>query len=324
MKSSINKLKTKLKEAENMLFKALPKGAITALTVIGLITPMALAVLAYKKSQKNAHPSSFTVMITNREGNSGGSGSVIDTSPSESKILTNAHVCIGALKKGGKIRKVDGEEHRVTGYYLSDEHDLCLLTVAADLKNSVKIASQAPDLYEEATITGHPSLMPNIINKGHVSGRMIIDIMTGVRKCTDQDAKDPRKNFLCMMFGIVPIIKSYESMSVSATIMPGSSGSAVLNSNNELAGVVFAGISRGLSYAFTVPYESVRNFLSKEMKQKQNKLRPWEEESDKSEEDQASISSLTDSINMACEDASKREKMQDICSKLRDGAKIME
>jgi hypothetical protein len=52
---------------------------------------------------------------------------------------------------------------------------------------------------------------------------------------------------------------------VTATISPGSSGSAVYNSDMELSGVVFAG-SGDLGYAWTVPYEYVRGFLLKESK----------------------------------------------------------
>lgn len=327
MKSSKKSIRDKIKSiyvgAEKILFQKLPKTVGTALAAAGIIAPILLIALAYSQGLKHSHPSSFTVMITNQAGNSGGSGSIVDTSPSESKILTNAHVCLGALKKGGKIRKVDGEEHNVTGYYLSDEHDLCLITVAADLKNKVGVASEAPSLYDEATVTGHPSLMPNVINKGLFGGRMIIQIVTGVRKCTEQDAQDPQKAPLCAFFGIVPIVKTYEAVSVSATIMPGSSGSAILNSDGELSSVVFAGNGRGLSYALAVPYEAVRNFLSREMKIKEHgqKQRPWENEgqANQEEESKKSASEMMDMIKKACEDPNNKQKMSDICSRISDG-----
>jgi V8-like Glu-specific endopeptidase len=41
--------------------------------------------------------------------------------------------------------------------------------------------------------------------------------------------------------GGIPDIMQYDSTLVTATIMPGSSGSGVYNENKELAGVVFAG-----------------------------------------------------------------------------------
>lgn len=45
--------------------------------------------------------------------------------------------------------------------------------------------------------------------------------------------------------------------------MPGSSGSMVLNENNELSGLVFAGLGRDISYALIVPTEYIIDFLSK-------------------------------------------------------------
>lgn len=327
--STKNKLKALYKKAEKQLLRSLPKATWPALVATGAVASVAVLVLIVAQAVRSSHPSSYTVMITNRAGTGGGSGSVIETDSGESKILTNAHVCEGALKKGGVVTKVNGEKHLVTGYYLSDEHDLCLVTVAADLHDKVDIASSAPSIYDEATITGHPSLMPNVINKGHFGGRMIISIMTGMRKCTESELKDPRSGFLCMLIGGMPVIKTFESAVVSATIMPGSSGSAVLNSNNELSGVVFAGNSRGLSYALIVPYEAVRNFLSKEMKIKQlgKKLTPWDEQSsDSSEEQQSfrSISDLNELIKKACENPENKEKPEDLCEKVRNSVYLKE
>ena len=322
MKKAIDSTKNKLKTVYEKSGKRLPAIAATALVgILGLIVSQAV--------KYSRHPSSFTVMITNRAGTGGGSGSVVETSPSESKILTNAHVCEGALKRGGVVTKVDGEKHLVTGYYLSDEHDLCLVTVAADLHSKVEIADQAPSLYEEATITGHPSLMPNVINKGLFGGRMIIEIMTGMRKCTKEEMEDPAKGFFCMLLGGLPVIKSFEAATVSATIMPGSSGSAVLNSKNELSGVVFAGNSRGLSYALIVPYEAVRNFLSKEMKLKQfsKKIKPWEDQSPGENEEQESFrsaSDVSDLIKKACEDPANKDKALDICTIMRSTSDLKE
>jgi len=51
---------------------------------------------------------------------------------------------------------------------------------------------------------------------------------------------------------------------VTATIMPGSSGSGVFNEDMELSGLAFAG-SGDLGYAWTVPYEDMMYFLNKEL-----------------------------------------------------------
>lgn len=272
-----------------------------------------------------SEPKDFTVMVTNLTGNSGGSGSVIKTSRSESVVLTNKHVCEGTLKKGGMIRTVSGKTHFVTGYALSTEHDLCVLTVGADLKHSVSIAPRPPEMYEKTVITGHPNLLPNMITTGVFSDRVIITLMTGARKCTQKDMQDPVKGPLCMFFGIVPVIQSFEAQVSTATIMPGSSGSAVLNEDGELVGVAFAGSGRSLSYAFIVPYESVLRFIESDAKQIDQmawKLRPWndEESEDGTEEEHILGQDAKNILQQKCIDnlldPSLDDKIKNICRNL--------
>jgi hypothetical protein len=261
--------------------------AVDKAPAILLIASLAFGGIAGKKHMDALHlidelnkrpaPQSFAVMITNQEGNSGGSGSVIQTDESESLILTNSHVCEHVLKKGGKVSGPDGSEHNVTGYYLSDEHDLCALTVAYEYGDKARLASHRPREFEPVTIVGHPALFPTIITRGHFSGKKIIQIMTGIKECTEADLADENKAFLCAFLGGIPIFKDYESQVVSATILPGSSGSAVLDDKGDIAGVAFASDSRELSYAFIVTYEAVRNFIQKELPRKiaEGKSRPW-------------------------------------------------
>jgi S1-C subfamily serine protease len=235
--------------------------AKVALLLLLLFAPALMAVLLLNQS----HPSSFTVMITNLSEDSGGSGSIITTSSKKSTILTNAHVCDVLNKDGGLVKKEDGSKYLVTGYRKSQVHDLCLVSVAADLGHSVKLASKAPDAYSDATITGHPALLPNVINKGSFGERKVIQILTGVKKCTERNVKTEEDAMFCAFFGVIPVITNFESITVSAMIMGGSSGSAVLDADGNLAGVVFAGQGKGLSYAFIVPYEYVATFLEEEV-----------------------------------------------------------
>lgn len=194
-------------------------------------------------------------------GNSGGSGVILSSSESMSYILTNSHVC-QVIKNGGKVT-APGGTYTVTAYLPSAIHDLCLVYVSGNLHASAKLAQQAPDLYNgEASISGHPELLPNVITKGHYSGRMVIDVLMGMRPCSEKEAQaDP---LTCIFFGGYPIIKTYESNLVTATIMAGSSGSGVFNSKGELTNLAFAG-SGDLSYAYVVPYEYLVNFLGREV-----------------------------------------------------------
>jgi S1-C subfamily serine protease len=205
------------------------------------------------------------VMITNMAKNSGGTGIVIESSETRSYVLTNSHVC-RVVEAGGLVAGRAGT-FMVSSYKHSLAHDLCMITVDGNLKASTKLADHAPtQYYSQAFIAGHPSLMPTIVTTGHFSGRETITVMTGIRACTTEDFTNPEKAIACLLMGGIPTVRSYDSVLVSATIMPGSSGSGVYNSDKDLAGVAFAG-SGPLGYAWTVPFESVYNFLNVEQYQ---------------------------------------------------------
>jgi S1-C subfamily serine protease len=205
-----------------------------------------------------------TVMITNLSSNSGGSGSVIYRSSTMSKVLTNRHVC-EVTKDGGLIHSPGAGVSQVVSYIESETHDLCVITVADDLKASVLVANRLPELYENATISGHPHLLPTVVTKGVFGSKQTVQVAIGERPCTDEEKDSPTFGLFCAILGRLPIIKSYESTLVSATIQPGSSGSGVFNDDGELETVVFAG-SGDFGYAETVPHEYVVNFLEYEMK----------------------------------------------------------
>jgi hypothetical protein len=120
-------------------------------------------------------------------------------------------------------------------------------------------------MYELATVSGHPALLPNVVTQGHFSGNKIIDVFLGMRKCSKSELEDEQLGFICFFFGGLPQIRTYEAVLVTATIMPGSSGSAIYNGKKELSAVVFAG-SGEIGYAYAVPYEYVLNFLNEEVK----------------------------------------------------------
>lgn len=209
----------------------------------------------------NAEMSRTSVKIVKSSGRSGGTGVIIRSGFSESLILTNRHVC-NVVKSGGLVI-TDTDSYAVSSFSQSEEHDLCVVAVSANLGISTKIATKAPSPYSNASISGHPRLLPNIVTRGHFSGKQIIEIMTGLRPCTEADLKGDLGLF-CLLLGGVPDIHRFEAQVVSATIQPGSSGSAVFNDRGEVAGLVFAG-SGELGYAHIVPFEAIVNFLYREL-----------------------------------------------------------
>jgi len=202
---------------------------------------------------------SNAVMITNRAMNHGGTGLVYNSSTHKSWILTNDHVC-KVVKDGGSVLAQKGN-YQVHSIVESKQSDLCVVSVLDDLKVNTVLSSTAPKVYDDVLVSGFPALMPNVISKGHLSGRAVIPVFIGVKPCTEEDIQN--NPLMCVFLGGTPIIKYYESVLTSATIMPGSSGSGVYNVNKELIGVVFAG-QGDFGYSWTVPYEQVVNFLTSE------------------------------------------------------------
>lgn len=197
-----------------------------------------------------------SVRIMNLEMNSGGSGVILKSTPTMSTILTNKHVC-KLIEVGGVV------EHKnrtmlIRDYQKYKFHDLCLIRVMEDLKVNTKVATNAPDLYSTAFISGHPALLPHVLTSASFSDKSQIQLVTAIRACTPEDAG----SIECVLFGAMPIVESFNTQLVTGTILPGSSGSGVFNAKGEISGLVFAGNGRGFSYAFIVPQEYVRDFVN--------------------------------------------------------------
>lgn len=242
------------------IFKSIEEITPTGLKLlIGgfVVASVAISTLILSSEEKDITAS--TVMITSLNERGGGTGVVIGISESLRTILTNKHVCELTLK-GGLVKTNDGGRYLVTGVSAHSEHDLCLITVASRLKAKATIAKNAPKMFKGATVSGHPSLLPNVLTQGHFSGKKIIDVFKGVRDCTTEELEDPIGAAICMFFNGMPSIQTSESILVTATIMPGSSGSAVYNEDKELSALVFAGQGE-LGYAFAVPFEYIEAFL---------------------------------------------------------------
>ena len=199
-----------------------------------------------------------TVMITGMNERSGGTGVTIAATSDGSRVITNAHVC-SLIKNGGKITSSSGKVSLATRYYLSEDHDLCAIDIADKLDNVATIGSEEPSRFESAIISGHPSLLPITVTNGHFGDKTVIQVLTKVDKCTAEDIKGDLALF-CFFFGGIPVITTYQSQFVTATIMAGSSGSGVYNSKGHLVGIAFAG-SGEIGYAHTVPFTYMTDFI---------------------------------------------------------------
>lgn len=200
-----------------------------------------------------------SVRIMNLEMTSGGTGSIFRSFSNASHILTNKHVC--RLIEPGGIVDYKGKQYLITHYKKFLDHDLCLVRIAVNLNVNLEVAEKMAEESSTAIVSGHPNLLPHIVTVGHLTERMIIQLMVGIKPCTEEDVQ--QQPLVCMFMGGMPVIKSLESRVISNLIKPGSSGSAVFNRKGELIGVVFAGSSREFSYGFIVPQEHLVSFIKR-------------------------------------------------------------
>lgn len=198
-----------------------------------------------------------SVMITNTEESSGGTGVIYRSGP-DSYVLTNRHVC-QLLEEGGYV--LNDNKYKVRAYKPSKVHDLCLVWVRSNLGVNTVLAPEPPPLRSKAFISGHPSLYPHVVSNGYVSDHMKIEVVMDFRPCTDKEVEqDP---IMCIFYGY-PIVEELQAQLVSALIAPGSSGSAVFNEQGQLIGLAFASNSRNLAYALVVPWENLTAFVTSE------------------------------------------------------------
>lgn len=238
------------------------KALYTIAFVLALTGCAFMSVGGHTRSPKipktNTEYANATVMVVNTAMNSGGTGVILDSHPGVSHVLTNKHVC-QLIQTGGRIVTDDGETHSIDSFRVYKKHDLCLLETLSDLGVNIRVAEQAPQVYESSVIVGHPSLLPTIFSTGHFSQRRAIEVMVDIQKCDGKETSDEDR-MTCIFLGGKPVVRTFQSQVTSALIMPGSSGSPVYNEKGELAALVFAG-SQGLSYGFLVPWEYIHDFL---------------------------------------------------------------
>lgn len=268
----MNKNVKKLVKKENAFFKK-HSGLITRVGT-GLAIGATLLMLAsllkttYYLPHQTQEFANTSVMIVGKNMRSGGSGVILESTNDKSLILTNNHVC-EVVKEGGYVVQ-ENLKYPVDMYAQYAYHDLCVVTVSHSFNVNTKVADSAPTAYSKAFISGHPNLLPHVLTTGSFSKYRVIHVLTGLKKCSETETSVPKDNkiieknndeYWCENYGMIPIFKTYQSQLVTGTILPGSSGSAVYNSNGEISALVFAGHSRGFSYAFVVPYEYVVDFV---------------------------------------------------------------
>lgn len=219
--------------------------------------------------------------IQGRLDGGGGTGFAMKAASGQSYIVTNSHVCEGALSQSEDktsllVVKDDGTSMRRRILENSDFTDLCLLEGLPGVEG-LSLGNE-PGLGETSYIVGHPRLRPLSVSKGEIVGRQDVEILDYILPgnplidtFAPQMVKDGKcdlpKNQLVEVnspdIGLVRICLNVTKASYMSTILifPGNSGSPMVDMWGRVQGVAFA--SDGTSWGYVVSRADLAKFLSR-------------------------------------------------------------
>lgn len=191
----------------------------------------------------------------------GGTGFLVNTPSGNTFILTNNHVC-GLGNEAGML--LIDQEYYAQIVASSPDHDLCLVSNPLNW-DGISVASDSRD-GQDVYIVGHPLLEPLALVKGQISGTMNVPIFIGYNlPCDGKNDKkiDLSDDVMAAFFGITSAcVRTYEAQATTLNILPGNSGSPVVNHEGRIVGVAFAGREDGPGRGYIVPLKYIQKFLS--------------------------------------------------------------
>lgn len=214
-----------------------------------------------------AYAARKVVYVTDAQGQRGGTGFYVKAPSGKSYILTNAHVC--ALQQEGEVW-ISSDRKRLTKRRIIESSvntDLCLIEpLTAEQGLTV---SSYNYIGEILAAVGHPNLDNTTMTRGEVAYYDVIKVFDYIinNKKDEERCSMPKNriekvmaDFGLFMAEVKACLISIDSTATTIPIMPGSSGSPVINIWGHLSGVVFA-INRS-GWAMLVSLTEIKTFLS--------------------------------------------------------------
>lgn len=191
----------------------------------------------------NKNYSSF-LGVKYKQYNSYGSGFIYEEDENYYYLLTNNHVVSYDYSfNNHKIIVEDYFNNKYDGEVIntSSKYDLAVVRINKKVElNVLDIVSEDATIGENVKAMSNPSSLKNIISEGKINCYSIINLNTN------------KSNV------------NFDVLVHSADIMKGSSGSALLNSNNEVIGVTFAGVfdnNGEFVTGYSIPASRINEFL---------------------------------------------------------------
>lgn len=169
--------------------------------------------------------------LTTLEGDSGGTAFLVKAPSGREYLVSNAHVCDGAF-----VVQMGDKSFPTQALEIASDTDLCILTApkeVAEADEGLEVADHAPILFEPVYVIGQGMLMGNALTTGHFVSQL------------------PGK--------LLSVTRPYY---ITATVLPGNSGSPAFNIDGKVFGVVFASSGSINNRALLVPLEDLKKVLS--------------------------------------------------------------
>lgn len=241
------------------------KRLVAAALKVSLIATLAFCVIALVASVPSLHYSllraystSKVVKITTANGRSGGTGSHVLAPSGKTYILTNAHVCGVAVD--GKVWVDSGNGRPIQRNVIekADNTDLCLVEGLPGVTGLS--VSRKEKIGEIVAVVGHPELMPGTFTRGELTGQKRIDVLISTFPAPPAPGtcEGPNKREETIFIFRV-CVGTYNSYTSNIQILPGNSGSPVVDFYGQLVAVAFAG--NQANWGFFVILPEIHEFL---------------------------------------------------------------
>lgn len=226
----------------------------------------------------------YTIRDSAKSG--GGTGSAVVAPSGETYILTNDHVCeVSKDKQTVLVTDSEGNSLRRRIIAHDENSDLCLVEGMPGVEG-LTIASDTPTQGDIIGVIGHPHLLPLLLSRGEMMGSQDVMILMGPiaqqNPATGEWEQFPTKfggvtpeqcqmnkhrqieTSYNMIFFTVKVklcaIYIHDAYITNVVILPGNSGSPVINFWGQVQGVAFASDSEA-NWGRMISLNDVKAFL---------------------------------------------------------------
>lgn len=268
----------RFKENYVKILKKLKVPNKTTLKYVAIIGTIIIATLAFNAPPSDMHKAFIRYKLfptireihmkdpKTKEWVGGGTGFVVRTAFGGNVILTNSHIC--GIDEIYTLSLVTGEELKQVALDVID--DLCAVypVYGGLTKDSALVVANKPlEIGERLYVAGHPRLQPTTLTTGEAYLTLQELVPIGYKEATENRAHIKCETLsgdllLELLSGIFCLVNR-TSQRITAKIMPGSSGSPVVNSWGEVEGVVW-GYATDEAMGLAVPLNRIRSFLGYE------------------------------------------------------------